>query len=124
MTGLRTEPPLLVALAVLLLLGTTLYLSRKPEKTVITANIQGQGGKVRKVDNRAFIGGLLEDLGLTVGVEIGVQRGAFARVTLDGWPSCKQYYLIDPWRHQDNYKDGANVDDANQTANMLETMQT
>lgn len=60
---------------------------------------------------RDDIGTFLDSLGLTVGAELGVQRGEFANTTLNGWTKCKKYYLIDIWDRQDiNYKDSANVD--------------
>ena len=41
---------------------------------------------------------LLNDLGLSgIGVEIGVQKGVFAKTLLDGWKTPK-LYLIDAWR--------------------------
>lgn len=60
---------------------------------------------------RDSLGGLLQKLNLTVGAELGVQRGDFAKVTLDQWSHAKTYVLVDLWGHQENYKDLANVDD-------------
>ena len=47
-------------------------------------------------------------------VEIGVQTGHFADIIIKQWPSLKQYYGIDVWKHQENYKDGANVEENQQ----------
>jgi hypothetical protein len=66
------------------------------------------------LQNRNELGALLEKEGLKVGVEIGVQRGGFAEITLGAWTSASKYYLIDPWKHQNNYADGANVNNNEQ----------
>ena len=44
--------------------------------------------------------------------EIGVYRGDFARHLLDGCPSIETYYMVDPWRHLDDWNKPANRDDA------------
>ena len=51
---------------------------------------------------------------MTVGVEVGVLHGHFALVTLAQWERCEKYYLIDPYRHQNNYLDAANKDNLTQ----------
>lgn len=56
----------------------------------------------------------LDNLHLKVGAEVGVQKGKFARHTLEMWSSCQKYFLIDLWKHQTNYVDVANVDDMRQ----------
>lgn len=62
---------------------------------------------------RHELGRMLEFMGgFKVGVELGVQRGDFARTMLDTWPSCTKYYLVDLWAQQQNYNDFANMDDA------------
>jgi Methyltransferase domain/Sulfotransferase family len=43
--------------------------------------------------------------------EIGVYRGEFAEAVLDGCPSVERYYMIDPWRHLDDWNKPANRDD-------------
>ncbi|PSC67295.1 O-methyltransferase [Micractinium conductrix] len=63
---------------------------------------------------RDGLGYLLEAEGLKAGAELGVQRGQFARLTLDRWPSCTQYILVDVWKQQENYVEGANVDNNQQ----------
>lgn len=47
---------------------------------------------------------------MTIGVELGVQTGAFASHMLQVWPSCREYHLVDLWAHQEHYKDIANFD--------------
>jgi hypothetical protein len=43
--------------------------------------------------------------------EIGVYRGQFAQKLLDGAPAIARYYLIDPWRHLDDWNKPANKSD-------------
>ena len=57
------------------------------------------------------------------GVELGVKQGEFAEQTLAAWPRVRAYYLVDPWLHQAVYVDVANVDDAQHSAFMRETLQ-
>jgi hypothetical protein len=74
--------------------------------------------------------GLREELGALLeleapggsGVELGVQRGVFARATLSGWPSCARYVLVDLWAPLENYVDQANVGTAEQNAIMAEAL--
>src|SRR5918992_3969371 len=40
--------------------------------------------------------------------EIGVFRGRFAQQLLDSCPSISEYYMIDPWRHLDDWNKPAN----------------
>lgn len=44
--------------------------------------------------------------------EIGVYRGAFAARMLASCPAIETYYMIDPWRHLDDWNKPANYDDA------------
>lgn len=43
--------------------------------------------------------------------EIGVFRGAFAQAMLDSCSTIDRYYLIDPWRHLEDWDKPANADD-------------
>ena len=43
--------------------------------------------------------------------EIGVWRGEFAEHILRCCPSIDHYYMVDPWRHLDNWNKPANVSD-------------
>ena len=43
--------------------------------------------------------------------EIGVYRGQFAQKLLAGAPGIARYYLIDPWRHLDDWNKPANKSD-------------
>jgi predicted O-methyltransferase YrrM len=43
-------------------------------------------------------------------LELGVLRGAFAEHILRNCPSVARYYMLDPWRHLDDWNKPANVD--------------
>lgn len=43
--------------------------------------------------------------------EIGVWKGEFAYQILKNCPSVEKYYLVDPWRHLDDWKKPLNVSD-------------
>jgi hypothetical protein len=43
--------------------------------------------------------------------EVGVYRGYFASKILEGCSSIEKYYMIDPWRHLDNFVKPENVND-------------
>lgn len=43
--------------------------------------------------------------------EIGVWRGDFAYQVLKHCPNVEKYYLVDPWRHLEDWKKPLNVDD-------------
>ena len=58
---------------------------------------------------REEIFAVLEREGLVDGVEIGVQRGYFAKAALGTWTKARRYALVDVWGEQDNYVDQANV---------------
>jgi hypothetical protein len=58
---------------------------------------------------RAHLGPYLESHKFETGAELGVQNGLFSFEILKKWPSCKKFYLIDIWKPQENYFDGANV---------------
>jgi predicted O-methyltransferase YrrM len=44
--------------------------------------------------------------------ELGVYRGVFAERILADCPAITRYYMIDPWRHLDDWNKPANRDDA------------
>uniref|UniRef100_A0A383WBA9 O-methyltransferase domain-containing protein n=1 Tax=Tetradesmus obliquus TaxID=3088 RepID=A0A383WBA9_TETOB len=75
------------------------------------------------IKSRIELGLLLQQEGFEVGAELGVQRGHFAAETLQRWPKCRRYYLVDIWAPQDNYKDYANVDQAEQDKILAEARQ-
>lgn len=66
----------------------------------------------KQISKRADFNTLLNNMGLNgKGVEVGVQRGLHAKALHMGW-KCKRLYLVDPWEHQSDYKDIANVSTA------------
>src|SRR5690242_12201850 len=44
--------------------------------------------------------------------EVGVYEGDFAQMILQNCPSIRKYYMIDPWKHLDNWNKPANQSDA------------
>mmetsp|Transcript_11661 Transcript_11661/g.18969 ORF Transcript_11661/g.18969 Transcript_11661/m.18969 type:complete len:254 (-) Transcript_11661:606-1367(-) len=71
---------------------------------------------------RENMGKVIDVLGLIDnGVEIGVQGGAFAEKVLET-SGLKNYYLVDPWEHQKEYDDVANVDQEKQNTFLKETL--
>ena len=44
--------------------------------------------------------------------EIGVSRGVFAQALLEGCPGITTYYLVDPWRHLEDWNKPLNKSDA------------
>ncbi|KAI8927914.1 hypothetical protein BC831DRAFT_450950 [Entophlyctis helioformis] len=74
------------------------------------------------IKNRTQIFSILQAEGMTVGAELGVQRGLFSETALTHWPACTRYILVDVWAAQENYKDIANVDNAAQNELYAETM--
>lgn len=60
------------------------------------------------------IGRVLEDDGMTVGMELGVQSGLYAERTLKSWTNCKHMTVVDVWAHLSNSSDLANVPDEEQ----------
>jgi len=73
-------------------------------------------------ETRYEFGPMMEARGGKVGAELGVKQGSFATATLEGWPSCEKYYLIDIWETQENYVDIANVPQQVQDKFYLETL--
>lgn len=63
---------------------------------------------------REDFGVICEAQKFEVGVEIGVQVAVFSEHVLTHWRSNKRYYLVDMWRQQSNYSDGANVNNDEQ----------
>ncbi|HSS95608.1 MAG TPA: class I SAM-dependent methyltransferase [Terriglobales bacterium] len=45
-------------------------------------------------------------------VEIGVYQGDFARTVLEGCADIERYYMLDPWRHLDDWNKPANETNA------------
>lgn len=75
------------------------------------------------INHRNDIPPLLEKMGLKVGAELGVQAGLYSFELLSHWPSCTKLYLVDVWRKQKNYQDGANVGQQKQNLLYQQTVQ-
>lgn len=73
-------------------------------------------------ESRVDIAKYLEANGFKTGVEVGVLRGHYMRDLLRRWPSCERYVLVDVWSPQENYVDGANLEQEKQNENFLATM--
>lgn len=63
-------------------------------------------------ETRYDIGTLLENERFVSGIELGVHRGYYAALVLKKWLGCREYVLVDLWAKQDNYFDGANLDNS------------
>lgn len=63
---------------------------------------------------RNDLGKIMEGENFTRGIELGVQRGIYSKTILSQWKSCTEYHLVDIWASQENYVDGANVDQRQQ----------
>lgn len=55
-------------------------------------------------------------------VEIGVYRGDFAQHILTECSSIKEYFMLDPWRHLDQWNKPANTDNSTFDAFLEETL--
>lgn len=62
-------------------------------------------------DRLALWTSLLQDLQVASMAEVGVYRGDFAARMLDEAPDLKRYYMIDPWRHLEDWNKPANKSD-------------
>lgn len=62
-------------------------------------------------DRYTFWADFINREGVTAVTEIGVWRGQFAQHLLTHCPGIKHYYLVDPWRHLDDWNKPANRDD-------------
>eukprot|EP01084_Bolivina_argentea_P208349 355255_1 len=72
-------------------------------------NIEVRDLTLTQLTIRQELGLLLNMLNLTVGAEVGVQKGLFTKDILTQWKINKKYILIDPWIQQINYADHANI---------------
>jgi hypothetical protein len=66
---------------------------------------------------------LLGATGARTVAEIGVYRGDFAARMLDARPEIERYYLVDPWRHLDDWNKPANKADAVFERYLAETLE-
>src|SRR3954454_16731693 len=54
---------------------------------------------------------LLRRIDARSALEVGVFRGEFAQAVLDASPSIERYYMLDPWRHLDDWEKPATRSD-------------
>jgi len=66
---------------------------------------------------------LQQENNMTIGVELGVQRGIFSKEILTSWLNCEKYMLVDLWAHQENYKDTANYNQKIQDLIFIDAME-
>jgi hypothetical protein len=99
-------------LAVVLVIGGTAVLLL-PRRGL---SVESVPPSLRQLSLRDQLPDLLEELHLTTGAELGIQHAGFAKHTLGRWHSCKRYYIVDAWKHQENYADAANSPQAEQDA--------
>src|SRR5262249_59865514 len=62
-------------------------------------------------DRMALWASFLQLSEVRTAAEVGVYRGAFAEHVLAQCPAIETYYMIDPWRHLDDWNKPANRDD-------------
>jgi hypothetical protein len=75
-----------------------------------------------KINDREDLHKLINALDLEIGVEIGTQKGLYAKYLLEN--TNLFMYLIDAWQHIEDYKDIANVSDGEHAANFALTKDT
>jgi len=75
-----------------------------------------KGPGVPTFKSRGDLGAVMQSEHFTIGLELGVQSGSYSKTILSKWPSCEKYHLVDVWAHQENYKDLANANQAQQDA--------
>lgn len=105
----KMRPHLSIIVPAMVVVIYFVFLEQK--RPAIRADARSSIDPLPTLPTRDALGGLLQQLNMTVGAELGVQSGGFAKITLDQWPHAKKYILVDLWRQQENYKDVANVDD-------------
>ncbi len=64
----------------------------------------------------------VREQGLQSIAEVGVFRGQYAEELLAACPDIKRYYLIDPWRHLDDWNKPANAQDSRFDEYLAEVM--
>lgn len=55
--------------------------------------------------------------------EVGVYRGAFAEAMLSSCPEITTYYMVDPWKHLDDWNKPANAGDVDFEKHYAKTME-
>jgi hypothetical protein len=65
----------------------------------------------KSADRYDFWQAFIDHQAVTSVAEVGVFRGRYAESILDACPSITDYWMIDPWRHLDDWKKPANRGD-------------
>lgn len=95
----------------------------KPLCTFLSAAGGGAAPEPVPTPARSNLFKVLQQEGLKIGAELGVQAGLFAEHALREWPACTEYYLVDIWAQQENYDDMANVNNEQQNEFFTQTKQ-
>mmetsp|Transcript_426 Transcript_426/g.596 ORF Transcript_426/g.596 Transcript_426/m.596 type:complete len:307 (+) Transcript_426:172-1092(+) len=61
-----------------------------------------------RIAQRNDIIGILQQLNFHTAVEVGVQKGLFAKRMLDKWKACTEYKLVDLWGMEQGYEEPGN----------------
>lgn len=115
MIAVSKQGQTVIAVVVIFLIGSFLLHKNDmiPKSLQLKAQLKIQPVKpIRPIETREMIANILEEEKFEVGAELGVQKGIYAEHNLKIWKSCKRYYLVDAWAHQENYHDAANVNNA------------
>lgn len=73
---------------------------------------------ISTMQTRSELPNLFQCEKLKTGIEVGVFQGGWSAYVLSRWPACERYVMIDPWLHQSNYADGANLPQEQQEGNL------
>ena len=74
-------------------------------------------------DRFVFWAQFLQRAHLRTVAEIGVYRGAFAEAVLRTCDDIERYYMVDPWKHLENWNKPANASDEEFTTIMQDALQ-
>ncbi len=102
---------LLVFCHALVLFQSTVYSIFIPPHSTTSLPLDPIPPRFFKMEVRDRFVELCQERGFKYGVEVGVQNGNFAVDNLKIWTSVQNYYLVDMWQRQENYKDTANVEE-------------
>ena len=63
-------------------------------------------------NTRLYFRSYLAEQNVSIVAEVGVQKGWFSEIVLQAAPTITKYYLVDIWREQKFYDDGANYNNS------------
>ena len=94
----------------------------KPSQATLPSNPPKQCSKLLPIiDHRDDFAQLLKAEKKTIGLEVGVQKGHYSERMLSKWTNCEKYIMMDPWKRQEHFQDGANVNNDEQEKRFQET---